>query len=179
MIFIAANLCLVVGCLTVAFKPMKGTEASYRKQLLTPHLFAASIINLVILITWIFGLFGTDYDILGAASTATQYIFGIFLIIHAVLVLVMTMLRTKDTRQACSDCLNRITGRSGKYDFGEEVSPRKSTTSDTEAIGLGSSGRFSREGSIKKKDLNAEDVQPLSVSIYIYMYNYVPYVCRT
>ena len=174
MIFIAANFCLVIGCLTVAFKPMKGAEASYRKQLLAPYLFAASIINLVVLITWVFGLVGTDYNILGVASTATQYIFGIFLIIHAVLVLVMTMLRTKDTRQACSGCLNRITGRSGKYDFARDIEHKKNAADDedryVEAIGLGLSGRFSREGSIKKKDLNAEDVQPLSVSIYIAVY---------
>ena len=174
MIFIAANLCLVVGCLTVAFKPMKGAETSYRKQLLTPHLFAASIINLIVLITWIFGLVGTDYNILGVASTATQYIFGIFLIIHAILVLVMTMLRTKDTRQACSDCLNRITGKSGKYDLAHDIEHKKNAADDEDcyvkATGLGLSGRFSREGSIKKKDLSAEDVQPLSVSIYMNEY---------
>ena len=145
MIFIAANLCLVVGCL------MKGAEASYLRQLLAPHLFAASIINLIVLITWIFGLFGTDYNILGAASIATQYIFGIFLMIHAVLVLVMTMLRTKDTRQACSGCLNRITGRSSKYDFAEEAMHQKSTTSHKEVINLGSSGQLS------SKDINEVD----------------------
>ena len=165
VISVAALVCIVVGCVTILLVPMKGAESSFRKQSITPHLFAHSILSVVIFIAWIFGLVGTDSNILGAPSTATQYIFGFMLIIHAIVLLILTLLRTEAIRKMWLNLLNRITGRSGKYDFAADDTPRsKGTSKDAEVIGLGQSGQFSREGSIKKKDLNAEDVTPLSVS---------------
>lgn len=166
VIFAAGLVCIVVGCLTVLLVPMKGAETAFRKQLLKPHLFAAAILSLVIFITWIFGMVGTDEGVVGTASTATQYVFGFLLIIHAVLLLILSLVRTEDTRSSWSGCLNRMTGKAGKYDFAaaEENPKAKSTESAYEGIGLAASGRFSREGSMKKKDLNADDATPLSVS---------------
>ena len=40
---------------------------------------------------WIFGLVGTDYDVVGVPSVATEYIVGILLMIHAVLVFVLSL----------------------------------------------------------------------------------------
>ncbi len=144
---------------------MKGAESSFRKQAVKPHLFAHSILSVVIFVAWIFGLVGTDYNILGVASTATQYIFGFMLIIHAIVLFVLTMIRTEDTRKAWVNILNRITGRSGKYDFAaSDDIPRKKTTDNTyDDIGLGQSGQFNREGSLKKNDKGAEDVVLLKV----------------
>ena len=54
------------------------------------------------------------------------------------------MLRTKDTRQACSDCLNRITGKSGKYELARDIEHKKNAAEDEDCYvkgtGLGLSG---------------------------------------
>ncbi len=82
------------------------------------------------------------------------------LIIHAIVLFVLTMIRTEDTRKAWVNILNRITGRSGKYDFAASDVPRKKTTDNTyDDIGLGQSGQFNREGSLKKKNKCAKDVK--------------------
>ncbi len=166
VIFAISVVCIVIGCMSSLLIPMKGAEVSFRKQLLTPHLFAVAILSLIILIAWIFGMVGTDYGVTGAASPATQYIFGFMLMIHAVVLLILTLIRTEDTRNVWRTVLNKFTGRSGKYDFAAEEIPRQKS-GDAEAIGLGTSGQFSREGSVKKKKLIEEDATPLSVRIKI------------
>lgn len=139
---------------------MNSAETTVRKQTALPHLVVAIILHVGFGIVWIFALTGTDYSVVGAPSTATQYIFGFLLIIHAILVFVLTLVRTEKTRNAWRSFLNRATGRSAKYEIAavsENIYQQKE-----EAIGLGSSGRFSREGSIKKKPLDSDDVQPLN-----------------
>ena len=177
VIFAISVVCIVIGCMSSLLVPMKGAEISFRKQLLTPHLFAIAILSLIILIAWIFGMVGTDYGVVGTASTATQYIFGFMLMIHAVILLILTLLRTEDTRNVWKNCLNKFTGKSGKYDFAAEEIPRQKS-GDAEAIGLGTSGQFSREGSVKKKKLTGEDAVPLSVRIKIMAYKKIVLFCH-
>ena len=90
----------------------------------------------------------TDYDVVGVPSVATQYIVGILLMIHAVLVFVLSLVY-----------------RSTKYEIGE-VLPGQKGSQTGEAIGLELSGKFSCEESIKKKLLDSEHDQQLSVRLW-------------
>ena len=144
--------------MSIALASTRGSESSLHTQLVLPHLVTVAILCILISIAWVFGMVGTDTGIVGAASTVTQYIFGIMLMIHAIVLLILTMIRTRDTRNSWTNLLNRLTGRSGKYAFAEDVFLRKSNGGNAEAIGLESSGQLTSEGSTVKKNLNAEDV---------------------
>ena len=72
---------------------MNTTESIVHKQTTLPRLVIAIILQVGFGIVWIFGLVGTDYDVVGVPSVATQYIFGFLLMIHAVLVFVLSLVQ--------------------------------------------------------------------------------------
>ena len=119
---------------------MNTTKSIVCKQTTLPRLVIAIILQVGFGIVWIFGLVGTDYDVVGVPSVATQYIFGILLMFHAVLVFVLSLVY-----------------RSAKYEIGE-VLPKQN---GSQAIGLEFSGKFSHEESIKKKSLDSEHNEEL------------------
>ena len=72
---------------------MNTTESIVHKQTTLPRLVITIILQVGFGIVWIFGLVGTDYDVVGLPSVATQYIFGFLLMIHAVLVFVLSLVQ--------------------------------------------------------------------------------------
>ena len=136
VIFIAAVICIVVGCMTILFVPAKGIESSDHKKYSTPHLFTVAILSFCIFIAWIFGMIGTDHGVSGTVSVVSQYIFGGMIMIHAILLLILTFIRTEDTRKSWINLFARLTGRSsGKYAFAE----------GTETIGMEGSAKAESE----------------------------------
>ena len=119
---------------------MNTTESIVHKQTTLPRLVIAIILQVGFGIVWIFGLVGTDYNVVGVPSVATQYIFGFLLMIHAVLVFVLSLVYRSTT----------------KYEIDKVLPGQKGTEL---------SGKFSHEESIKKKRLDSEHYQPLSVRL--------------
>ena len=130
------------------------SEGKVRKETVLPHYIVAVILHAGFAIVWIFALTGTDLYVNGAASVATQVIFGILAIVHASGILVLTLFRANDIRTSFMKVFNRITGRSsGKYDFAGTIDTHPKAN---EAFGLEVSGRVSREGSLKRKSVEVE-----------------------
>ena len=160
VIFAISVVCIVIGCMSSLLVPMKSTESSFRKKTMTPHLVAVTILLPIILIAWIFGMVGTDYGVTGAASTVTQYIFGCILMIHAVILLILTLIRTEDTRKAWIRLLKCKTGTTGKYAFSQDVT-MENDYADREGIGLEASTRKEKE---KLRSISSEDEEISFVS---------------
>ncbi len=167
VIFAISVVCIVIGCMSSLLVPMKSKESSFRKKTVTPHLVAVTILLPIILIAWIFGMVGTDHGVTGAASTVTQYIFGCMLMIHAIILLILTLIRTEDTRKAWIRLLKCKTGTTGKYAFAQDVTMQKDFDNH-EGIGLEVSTKEEKE---KLRSISSEDKEILFVSDRFVMYH--------
>ena len=99
-----------------------------------PSYFASVILHLSFAIIWAIALMSTDDHITGMFSTVTHYVFTILAAMHGLAILILTLLRAKDIRNA-GTC--RTTG---KYD----ISGGDMIKNDL-AFGLESSGKSPEE----------------------------------
>ena len=118
---------------------MTTAEKQVRKDSVVTHLFVGMILLIVFDVIWIFALVGTQANITGDVSIATQYIFSFLAIIHSILLFVLTLVRTEDTREIWLTLLGRITGRTGKYELAVRI---RTTQSQQEEYGLDTSGNY-------------------------------------
>ena len=116
-----------------------------------PSYFASVVLHLNFAIIWVIALMSTDEHITGMFSTATQYVFAILAAIHGLVILILTLLRARDIRNAAT-C--RTTG---KYD----ISGGDMITNDL-AFGLETSGKSPEE--IVNEDSTDKEIVDTKVS---------------
>ena len=122
---------------------MNTAEKQVRKDSVVTHLYVGMILLIVFDVIWIFALVGTQANITGDGSIATQYIFSFLAIIHSILLFVLTLVRTEDTREIWLTLLGCITGRTGKYAVASQTVRIRTTQSQKEEeYGLDSSGKY-------------------------------------
>ena len=122
---------------------MTTAEKQVRKDSVVTHLYVGMILLIVFDIIWIFALVGTQANITGDFSIATQYVFSFLAIIHSILLFVLTLVRTEDTREIWLTLLGCITGRTGKYAVASQTVRIRTTQSQKqEEYGLDSSGKY-------------------------------------
>ena len=139
---------------------MNTAEKQVRKDSVVTHLYVGMILLIVFDVIWIFALIGTQANITGDGSIATQYIFSFLAIIHSILLFVLTLVRTKDTREIWLTLLGRITGRTGKYAVASQSVRIRTTQSDEETYGLDASGKYLTDTT--NIEGSTEEKQPLS-----------------
>ena len=122
---------------------MNTAEKQVRKDSVVTHLYVGMILLIVFDVIWIFALVGTQANITGDFSIATQYVFSVLAIIHSILLFVLTLVRTEDTREIWLTLLGCITGRTGKYAVASQTVRIRTTQSQKEEeYGLDSSGKY-------------------------------------
>ena len=119
---------------------MTSAEKQFRKDSVISHYYVGLILFIIFGVVWVFAITGTQYNITGPGSTALQYVFGFFSMIHALLLVILTFARTSDTRLAFRPVTRMIPGRKGQYDFASDPSVGKATRRET--YGLDSSGKY-------------------------------------
>ena len=140
---------------------MTSSEKQFRRDSVVPHFYVGIVLLIIFSIVWVFGLSATEESVTGTPSTALQYLFSFLAIAHSVVLFVLSLVRTQDTRAGWISCLNCITRRKGKYDFVSRSSQRKGTN---EVYGLDESGKYLTDTNTG----TMEEKQPLSdVSITI------------
>ena len=93
-----------------------------RREYVLPQLFSAMLLNLVFGISWIFALVGTEMSLSSSVALGSQYVFSFLIVFHAVLVLLVGLVRYKDARSACFTCCG---ARSGSYFVAREHSKQQ------------------------------------------------------
>ena len=122
---------------------MTTAEKQVRKDSVLTHLYVGMILLIVFDVIWIFALVGTQANVTGDFSVATQYVFSFLAIIHSIMLFVLTLVRTEDTREIWLTLLGRITGRTGKYAvYSQTVRIRTTQSQKEEEYGLDTSGKY-------------------------------------
>ncbi|XP_019854730.1 PREDICTED: uncharacterized protein LOC109583726 [Amphimedon queenslandica] len=134
---------------------MTSAEKQFRKDSVISHYYAGLILFIIFGVVWVFAITGTQYNITGPGSTALQYVFGSFSMIHALLLVILTFARTSDTRLAFRPIARMIPGRTGKYEFAAD------TRGAQETYGLDISGKYLTD---ETKMARADEKEPLAVS---------------
>ena len=149
---------------------MTTAEKQVRKDSVVTHLFVGMILLIIFDVIWIFALVGTQANITGDGSIATQYTFSFLAIIHSILLFVLTLVRTEDTRKIWLTLLGRITGRTGKYAVASQsVRIRTTQSQKEEEYGLDTSGKYLTD--TKNIEGSSEEKQPLSdVSLVLFSF---------
>lgn len=157
IIYIATWIFYSIGFVLLCCTQMTSSEKQFRKDSVLSHIYVGMILLFAFGILWIFALAATEGSIVGTSSTALQYLFSFSAIGHSVVLFILSLIRTRDTRSGWINCLNCVTRRTGKYDFAAQPSTRKGTR---EVYGLDTSGKFltdtTTEAMEEKQPLNNE-----------------------
>lgn len=96
---------------------VKKTDTSNWCTVLGRHLLIALILSVMFGFGWIFGLIGTSLlrEELGAFSTASQYIFSIFIAFQGVLLFIFHAIRSPESREEWKKWYYTITCRRAQY----------------------------------------------------------------
>ena len=140
-------------------------------RVITPHVVTTLILTLIIFVAWVFGMVGTNYNVDGIASIATSCIFSTLLTVHAIVLLILTMFRTKDTRMAWTGYCNRMMGRKGRYAFSQDALKQRNPTYITDGIGLESSIHSSNEQRYVEHASSAEEKRAMQKEEEIVRYS--------